>query len=346
MPEKARGLDRLRLERILVVQLGKVGDVLLCTPILRALRARFPDARIAFLTRRPCADLLRGNPHLDEILEAGSFPGTLREILSRDFTLALDLQRSHFSSLLLGTAGLPLRLGRPVGGLRDALMTHLVPAQRAYSAHFRASILRVLGIEELSLDLDLIVPDDLLAWARAWREALGPGGPLVAFSPWASAPTRALLPLDQARVVRLLSASLGVRMVILWGPGEEGAARALAAETGMPCAPPTDLPALVALISACDALVGACSGPRHIAVARRVPTLVAHGASAVGGWTRPTPWHRALWRELDCRPCNRDRCDRGLACLTDLDPASFVEPLRELLTLGAEPTLRVRILPS
>ena len=53
---------------ILVVRFSSIGDIVLTTPVLRAIRRRWPAARVSFLTRERFAPLLKGNPHLDEIL--------------------------------------------------------------------------------------------------------------------------------------------------------------------------------------------------------------------------------------------------------------------------------------
>jgi ADP-heptose:LPS heptosyltransferase len=71
------------VERFLLVQPRFMGDVLLCTPSIRALRRAYPAARIDFLTEPPGADALRGNPHLDAVIE---WPRE-RNALSRGWSL-------------------------------------------------------------------------------------------------------------------------------------------------------------------------------------------------------------------------------------------------------------------
>lgn len=248
--------------------------------------------------------------------------------------------------MALAMGGIPLRLGRPVGGLRDRLLSHLIPTQRAYTAQYRASLLRVFGVQELCLDLCLPLGEALRERALCLSREVPGAGPLVVLSPAASSPTRACSLSTWTRVGRDLSEQLGARLLLLWGPGELPLARAIAEATGAQLAPPTDTLELAALIGACAAFVGTCSGPRHLAVSQRVPTLVIHGSTPVGAWTRPSPWHRAIWRELSCRPCNRASCPTSRECLEldDSDHERLVKGVAELLALGPEPPLRAIIL--
>ena len=96
--------------KILVIRFSSIGDIVLCSPVLRCLRKRFPDAEIHFLTKKKFTGLLEFNPHINKIhgLE-GSISPMLRELKSEKFDLLIDLHsslRSKFLSLMLGKPAL------------------------------------------------------------------------------------------------------------------------------------------------------------------------------------------------------------------------------------------------
>ena len=108
-------------EKILLIRLSSLGDIVLTTPAIRAVRAHFSDAYIAMLVGKQSADVLRENPHLDEIItfdrgakhkDTGEMLRTLRVLRERKFTLAIDLQRKFRTELLMYCSGAAERVGK------------------------------------------------------------------------------------------------------------------------------------------------------------------------------------------------------------------------------------------
>lgn len=332
-------LSVLAPRRIGVVRFGRIGDMLLLTPTLRALRQRFPAARIEVATHAACVPVLKRSPDIDIIHPVAGWFATARAL--RGVDLVVDAQRTDASALAAWASGAPVRLGWRTSRWHDALLSHVVDPQRSYSAHFQASVLRSVGVGEVDLDLALDPGDS----ARAAAEAAFPGeARRIALAPGASVVTRTW---PEARWVALAQA-LGARgweVIVVWGPGEQPLAQRVAAGSGARLAGPTSILELAATIARCRVFVGNCSGPRHIAVSQRVPTLVMHGATAVGAWTRPSAWHRALWTDEPCRPCNQPRCPIAVRCLTRVEVEPAVAIVEALALLGPEPPLRVRIRP-
>ena len=104
-------------ERILVIQFRMIGDVLLSTPVVRALRQHYPESYIAFCTEPGPAGVLKGNPYIDEVL-IHPRPATwrqearfLRHIRRGRFDLVVDLMGNPRSAVLARISGAPHRLG-------------------------------------------------------------------------------------------------------------------------------------------------------------------------------------------------------------------------------------------
>src|SRR5438874_10776463 len=110
---------------ILMVRLRLIGDVVFTTPAIRAVRRRYPDARLSYIVEEEAAAVVRGNPHLDEVIVATSphAPGRLRadfglarRLRAERFDLAIDFHCGPRSSMLTWLSGAPKRIGFDVVG--------------------------------------------------------------------------------------------------------------------------------------------------------------------------------------------------------------------------------------
>src|SRR6266699_3059274 len=119
---------------ILLVRLRLIGDVVFTTPAIRAIRRRYPDAKISYIVEEEAAPVVRGNPHVDEVIVAVSphAPGRLRADLGlirrlrrERYDLAIDFHCGPRSSLLTWASGAPRRIGFDVMGRRWMYTTHV-----------------------------------------------------------------------------------------------------------------------------------------------------------------------------------------------------------------------------
>ncbi|MBC7186555.1 MAG: glycosyltransferase family 9 protein, partial [Calditrichaeota bacterium] len=109
--------------RILVSRLRFLGDVVLTTPLLRALRRAFPEARIAYLAESPYIEVLAHHPHVDGLLPLdrqtrAAQLSTLRQLRRAHFDLTIDLFGNARSALLLWLSGARQRIGFDYRGRR------------------------------------------------------------------------------------------------------------------------------------------------------------------------------------------------------------------------------------
>jgi len=111
--------------RILLVRLRLIGDVVFTTPLIRALRRRYPDAQLAYVVEPAAAPVVQGNPHLTEIIVAPRREGfgrlrddlaLARELRARKFDLAIDLHGGPRSAWLTWASGAPSRIGYAIKG--------------------------------------------------------------------------------------------------------------------------------------------------------------------------------------------------------------------------------------
>ncbi len=320
---------KIAAERILVVQFRQVGDVLLSTPVVRALRQAYPQGYIAFCTEPSPARVLRHNPHIDAIVlhprpaswrQEWQF---LRHIRRQRFDLVLDLMGNPRSALLAYVSGAPHRIGF-LRFPRSLCYTIRVDRRRdvqEYTVNKRLRLLAPLGIDAVDLSLHFAYTCADSQEAEAFLDAQGitPEDLLICLDPTSRVPTRQWPAAHFSRLADMLSARLGARVVLLWGPGEQEYVRAIAAmaHTHPPLIPPWDLGPLAALLARADLFVGCNSAPLHLAVSQQTPTLVIHGATRDVNWSPPAPQHRAVMAGLPCQPCGKVHCGPPLniACL-------------------------------
>lgn len=325
------------MKTFLLIQLRQIGDVVLTTPIPRILKEAWPGCRVAFLTERPSDQLLRGNPHIDEILlndRRAPWWHTLRlggRLRKRRFDVVLDFMGNPRSAILSFLAGAATRVSYRASG-RGVLYTHRVSGGGDYAVEIKKNLLEPLGIRSGWDRPEIFLLPEEQEWARSERRRLirGDAGRLVTVDPSHRRVTRRWPAESYGRLCAWM-AEQGWTAVVLWGPGEEGVARAVveASGGGAVLAPATTLRQMAALIGAADLHVGNCSAPRHIAVAVGTPSFTILGSTSAG-WTHPAPEHTQLALGLDCQPCNRNRCGReDLACLRDLTPERVAEALGE-----------------
>lgn len=323
---------RLAAERILVIQFRQIGDVLLSTPVLRALRSAYPQSHIAFLVEPSPARVLQDNPLLDEVIIRPRHATwrqqwqLLRYIRRQRFDLVIDLIGNPRSAVLTRLSGSRHRLAFtrfPRSLLYTMLVAHHHPVPE-YTVAKRLRLLEPLGIR--ATDVTPLLPytqreqDTVAAFLRA--HTITPRDFLVCIDPTHHVPTRQWPGAHFSALVDLLSARLGARVLLLWGPGEEAQVQAIAtaARSHPVLIPAWDLQTLAALLAQADFFIGCNSAPLHVAVSQGTPTLSIMGSTYSVNWIPPEPRHRAVLAGLPCQPCEKNVCGPPLniACLRTL----------------------------
>lgn len=321
--------------RILIVRTDRMGDCILSTPVIRALRVAFPDAYLGMMVRPGNRELVEGHPGLNVVVlydkegPERSWRGTLRfaaKLRIHRFDTALILHSTNRVILLAWLAGIRRRIGY---ARRLAwLLTDSVPyVKREGSRHeleYNLDLLRNLGVE--SKERDLFVPITPIQEAKvaAFLKAHSTNGeaPLIAIHPGASCPSKRW-PADRfAAVADSLIERCGARVVVVTGPDEIATGETVLASMRHPALHALgtlSLGELACLFKQSRALISNDSGPVHLACAMKTPVVAIFGRW--GGGLSPTRWgpteprSMVLHRDVGCRPCLAHRCPIGFVCL-------------------------------
>lgn len=329
--------------RIAVFLPNWVGDAVMATPTLRALRKRFgPDAEIVGIMRPHIADVLRGSGLVDTVWR---YEPERREFASRPRGILWGLTREradvsvHLTNDLVSAC--VARLGRvPVraGYARDRrgwLLTHALPAPhdgRAFlpisALDYYLQIAYALGCEKEPPRMQLATTDeDESAADAAWRAlGLAQGEPVVLLNSSGAYGAAKLWPDEHcAALARRIASELDHAVVLLCGPDERARAAAIAARAAHPrVLSLADREAGVGLSKACvrraRCLVSTDSGPRHFGAAFGIPVVALFGPTDPAWSETHHSLEVKIRRELSCSPCGQRTCREGHhACMRDLD---------------------------
>ena len=322
--------ERMTRQRILLVQTAFLGDVILTTPLLAALRRHDPAAELTMLVTPAAAPLVAQHPALDRVIlddKRGrgrglrGFVGLIRALRAYHFTTAITAHKSVRTALALRAAGIPRRIGFATA-TAAALYTERVP--RPLGAHDRDRLLGLLAPLGITT-----IPD---AIARPWiavdaateerasvllRPYRADRRPLAAICPGSAWRTKRWPVASFGALVRALEGD-GYRCLLLGAPDEQAltaAVQTVAGDRAVDLGGRTDLPLLAAIMTRVAVAVTNDSAPMHVATAAGVPQVAIFCATVPAqGYGPLGPRALVVERDLACRPCGRhggQHCPRG-----------------------------------
>ncbi|WP_374674245.1 glycosyltransferase family 9 protein [Ideonella sp.] len=344
--------------RLLIVRLSAIGDVVMASGLIPALRARWPQAQISWLTEAATAPLLRHHPDLAEVIvwpradwqalwrqrrwralwqAVRSFRRGLRD---RHFDIVIDAQGLLKSGLLARLSGAPRRVGLLSREGSQWLMTERVgapPGDDPRMSHEYRDLADHLGAPAGSFRLSLAVGDAPRATARQALADAGVRGRVAVLAPFTTRPQKHWFEDRWSALAGALAAE-GLVPVLLGGPGDRDAAARIAADapTLVDLTGRLRLDETVAAIAEAAVLVGVDTGLTHMGTALRVPTVGLFGS------TRPyldagTPRTAILYEPLDCSPCRRHpTCGGAFHCMRQWSVDRVLRQVRRQLAVAEE----------
>jgi heptosyltransferase-3 len=327
--------------KILIIQLRRIGDVIVTTPVIDVLRRQFPEARIEFLVEPAAAPVLDGYPGLDErlVFEKSKFWFWVRDLRRRRYDWVLDFMNNPRTAQLSLASGAPVRVGFVVP-FWSLVYTHRVPRPKGdvYAVQNKCALLRPLGV---SAPVDLLPRlavvnaefDALHSW---WSAAgLDKASERVAVMPKHRHEIRQWPALKFKETIRQLLRKPGRHIVLVGGADERMYLEAVARDfqDRVALLPAGSLHRAAAVLSRCDVAVTNDSGLMHLAVAVGTPTVTVYGPTSPGSWNPQRPPHRFVQAEgLACLVCNRDRCPFRHECMEWVSPDRVVAETEAVLS--------------
>jgi len=333
-------------ERVLVVRMSAMGDVVQSTPVARGIKAARPDCHLTWFVNRPFAPLLEHNPHIDQIIAMPSRP-TVSDAVEAwwrlkqgEFDIAIDLQGLAKSAIPTLASGAPRRIGK--GEAREAALlayTELSPERwdQQYISQRYLEMCAPLGVSRDDLVPELfLVEEDFALIDRVYEaEGIAPGEPVVVLVTFSLAPKREWPPEFVIELADDLTRRHGARIVIPGAASERPRAEAVSAQMSRPAiilAGDTSMREAAAVLQRADLAIGVESGLTHMAYAVRTPTVciltyppLRNGPVGPNARTVYVP-------DLPCRPCRPSAPCEHYRCVRELTPDLVLAAIDDLAT--------------
>ena len=337
--------------RILLTRTDRIGDVVLSTPAIKAVRDKYPDAHIAFMVRPYAKDLTFDNPYLDEVIiydKYGKHKSLLNTILfalnlrKKKFDLAIMLHPTNRVHLIAFLAGIPERIGydRKLAFLLTKKTPHAKQEGKKHELDYTLELLEAAGIQ--AKDKELFVPlheENVLKAEKLLSEHhVGNDVTLVAVNPGASCASKRWPAGNFAEISDKLAEKYKARILLISDSANREFADKMAAKMKyepVNLAGRTSVGDMAALISKCKLFISNDSGPVHIASAVKVPVISIFGRNDTG--LSPKRWGPTgdkdvfFHKNVGCDPCLAHNCKLGFKCLEAVTPSEVLRAAERLL---------------
>lgn len=284
---------------ILLIQLKRIGDLILTTPSIAALREKFPKASISLVVSAAVKELLPAISGIDKVFEVRGRTDDALDWIALSlgkFDYCLDFTRNDRSSFLTFLSGARKRITSDHPNLRTKLRARSynefvdAPVGNLHTVDYHLALLKPLGIENASRTIRLHLPEETTAKANQLLRAANLGDAFVCFHPGSARAEKFWEASRWAEAIDHCARETGMKCVLTGGrssveQAQIAAIKAAAKSTPIDLSGKTTLLTLAALVRKARLLVTVDSAPMHFAAAWETPQVVLFGP------TNPFHWH-------------------------------------------------------
>ncbi len=337
-------------QRILVIRLSSLGDVLLTTPLVRALKRRFPQCELDYLVSSRYRELLVSNPYVNRVLALEPGTGISRtrsmvtQIRESGYDVAIDLHGSIRSLLIRAGSRISkvftFRKHRLARTMLIILKRSVYPDDRSM-AQWMLDSGSWLGVEDDGDGLDFFVDPSVESEVQGTIDDLASNHQQkwIAFAPGARHTTKRWFIDRWCDLAKRIVSHSQHRIMILGDKvdkplGDEIINRI--GDNGWNAAGQLSLSQSAAAVSHCQVLITHDSGLMHVAAARKVPVVAIFGPTVKAfGFYPFRVLYRVVERSLNCRPCSTkgsSRCPLGhFKCMQEITPEHVIGAFNDLI---------------
>ncbi len=334
-------------QRILLIKLRYMGDVVLSTPVLPLLRKHFPDAKITFLVNPETAGVLQGNPYLNAVwvLPRKSWWQQLRfiqRVRTEKFTTVIDLTDGDRSAFLSWISGASVRLGynrdrRWRGKFYSRVVSSAYGSMHMVDYHQQA--IEALGISEPIGNPEIYIHPQKIEQEGLLSNLPLHGKPLILLHPTARYVDKAW-PLERFSAIADWFGEQGFSVGLIGSQRETQIGQQivnLSKHKPINLMGKTRLPQLTALMKRSRLLIGNDGGPMHIAAAVGCPVLGLFGPTNPAVWGPRGSQVRVIYKGLNCEECFYPGCFRGEeSCMRQISVEEVCQAAKSMLEILRE----------
>jgi heptosyltransferase-2 len=338
-------------KRILIVRTDRIGDVLLSTPVIKALRDKYPCAYIAMMVSAYAKDIVDGNPYLDQVIiydKDGKHRSWARSmkfatrLKKKKFDLAVILHPTNRLHLVSFFAGIPRRIGYDLklGFLLTDRIKHTKQFGKKHELEYSLDLIRYLGIEPKDKNLFMPIRQESEAEVEELfrQEGINKSDRLLAIHPGASCPSK-IWPNERfTQVADRLAEKYGFKVLVIAGPKDITKAEKvieIMKHSVINLAKKISVSQLASVLKRCQLFISNDSGPVHIASSVGTPVISIFGRNQKG--LSPVRWgpvgkkDRVLHKEVGCIECLAHNCKKEFACLKAITVDDVLAAAEEIL---------------
>lgn len=341
-------MNKEKINRILLSRTDRMGDVLLTTPAIQAVRDEFPNAYIAMLIRPYTESIVRNNPFLDEVIVYDKY-GKHNSILST-FLFSMNLRSKKFDigiafhptnrvHTIFYLSRIPVRIG--YDRKLEFLLTHPIRHTKQYGvkheSEYTMDMLELLGICQKKFPLTLKISHSTENKIRTLLRKKGyVNKNIVAIQPGSSCPSK-IWPSDKyVRLVREINKKFSVKFLIIGDNRSKDISEYIEKKLDFNIWNTTsEFPILevAGLLKYCSLLISNDSAPVHIATAVKTPVITMFGRNQPG--LSPTRWgplgeeDTYIHKDIGCQNCLAHNCNKDFKCISSIKVEEVLDVLEE-----------------
>ncbi|MFA5285247.1 MAG: glycosyltransferase family 9 protein [Smithellaceae bacterium] len=369
-PGKEKGFNAMRIidssstfklpgsvRKVLLIQLGDIGDVVWTTPSIRAVKNSLPGSKVSVMVKDGFGGLLEVDPSIESIFEVKSYHGNLfhqatgqlsfiRELRAQHFDLVVDLRLGDRGAFMSFASGAPIRVtfyqswGLP--RWRWFFFTHgVVPGPSVYTRGATDQSLRIL--REIGIDTKDIIPKLWVSDTVKKRvqeiltgEKMDRYNRWITINPYSRWTYKEWSDPKWIDIIQWLWKEFAMPTIVIGSPDENSKVEALIRQCTTPAfnfAGKTTLAELAGLLKLSHLHIGVDSAGPHIAAATGTPTVTIYGPSSWQDWAPVGEQHRVVLPDMDCVPCKKKGCNHSgrSLCLKALSTDSVKSVISEIM---------------
>ncbi len=335
-PRRSNPVEIATPRKILFVRTDRIGDVLVSTPAIRALRKANPQAWISVMVAPAAYQAVQLNPDINEVLVYDKRANwwrqfqLWRQLRLRNFDLAIIAHCTNPVNWLVFLAGIPERIGhaRRAGYLLTRPLPNVKVLGEKHEAEYVVDLVRILGAESVEIKPHFYFDEEDARFALTMMKKMGINGkrPVVAVHAGSSSPSKCWPKEYFAKLVERLAGRKDIQVILVGGTNEMALSQEIVPAglenqvvdfTGL-----LNLRELGAVLARCALLVSADSGPVHVAVGVGTSNVTIFGRSRPG--LGPKSWgplganDTVIQKDVGCKVCLADDCEIDFKCLKEL----------------------------
>ena len=342
-------IDKDKIHKILVVRTDRIGDLLLSTPAIRALREVFPSSHIAIMVSPYTKELAKQNPDLDEVIiydKERGLKNTLRFIWllrKKRFDITFILSPKTRNNVIIFLAGILMRVSYDIkwGYLANIRIAHRRHLPEKHEIEYNLDFVRALGIdiskasEKLVLNVEKKDEDYISSFFK--KKGIKQDAAVVIVHPGSTALPKKW-PVDRFAEVSDELSKRKCKIIVIGANNEANTSfgmMSLMKNDAIDITGKFNLKQLSALLKRSNLLISNDSGPMHIATAVGTPMVIIFGRTE--GSLGPKRWGPTqgnciiLQKDIGCRVCKADKCERDFECLKAVRVDEVVQASERLL---------------